>query len=307
VPTAHLLFRAFAFYVSMDKLTWFKFSPADWMMGRIRKMPKETQADFLSLCCIYWNTECGLSVEDAELEIGEESLTKLVKYKIVKKGRDSIGIHFLDEQWNEIHAKTDHQSRSGQLGNLKRWHPMLYSSVMKGEQSLDDAYATIRESVPDSPQITTQSRNIAEKIREEEKREEERVNARENSFATDDEIETALLTFAAARTEQTDTLCKNHDLQPRQLKAIAQELISHYRAKGEGYMPKGTPYYILSNWLLKGKQFARNGNGKPEQADREYEPADLAKGGKYYHPIIKPGHPDFEEMRKSVDRLKTAQ
>ena len=65
----------------MDKLQWFKFTPSDWMMGKIQRCPEITQARFMRLCCLYWNKECLLSIEDAEIEIDKEHLDILIAKK----------------------------------------------------------------------------------------------------------------------------------------------------------------------------------------------------------------------------------
>ena len=246
-----------------DKLQWFKFHPSDWMMGRIRKLDKETQADFISLVCIYWNNECTLTVEDAELEIGEDALTKLVKYKIVKKDSDSIGIHFLDEQWNEIDEKTDHQSRSGQLGNLKRWHPMLYSRVMKGELSIEDAYAMAKESAPDHLPIDPQSRIIADKIREdkEESRKEKRGNAQ--ILEANQQTKETIRAWLNSNNADRERLIGRHKINLVDLKEEAERLFSHYD-KQPKRIGTGPVMSVLDDWLNKGKDFKRNGRTKEE-------------------------------------------
>jgi hypothetical protein len=101
-----------------EKLSWFKFDPSNWMMGRIRKMDKSIQSDFLALICVYWNNECELSIEDAELEVGESVLNQLIKYKIVKKRDESIAIDFLDDQLVEICNTSEKRS----IAAKKRWH-----------------------------------------------------------------------------------------------------------------------------------------------------------------------------------------
>jgi hypothetical protein len=86
----------------MDKLQWFKFTTMDWMMGKIQKCPEVTQARFLRLCCLYWNKDCNLSIEDAEIEIDKEHLDILLSKKIIKIVDDLIIIEFLNEQLNGI-------------------------------------------------------------------------------------------------------------------------------------------------------------------------------------------------------------
>ena len=86
----------------MDKLQWFKFTPSDWMMGKIQRCPEITQARFMRLSCLYWNKECVLSIEDAEIEIDPEHLKTLLDKKIVKELDGFIIIEFLDEQMDNI-------------------------------------------------------------------------------------------------------------------------------------------------------------------------------------------------------------
>jgi len=86
----------------MDKLQWFKFAPSDWMMGKIQRCPEVTQARFLRLSCLYWNKECNLSYEDAEIEIDQEHLDVLIKKKIIKVIDGFIFLDFLDEQMEGI-------------------------------------------------------------------------------------------------------------------------------------------------------------------------------------------------------------
>jgi hypothetical protein len=86
----------------MEKLQWFKFSPSDYMMGKIQRCPEVTQARFVRLCCLYWNKECNLSIEDAIIEIDKEHLDILLLKKIIKIENDFLIIDFLNEQMENI-------------------------------------------------------------------------------------------------------------------------------------------------------------------------------------------------------------
>lgn len=102
----------------MDQLQWFKFSPANWTMGRISKMPYEVQGAYLRLCCIYWNKECNLSIEDAKLELSfvENAYDNLIHYGIVKLHEEHIQIEFLDEQYDTIMQRKAKLSKAGKKG-----------------------------------------------------------------------------------------------------------------------------------------------------------------------------------------------
>ena len=102
----------------MDKLQWFKFGISDWNMGKIQRCPEITQARFIRLCCLYWNKECLLSIEDAEIEIDKEHLDILISKKIVKISDQNISIDFLLEQMEDI-IETSEKRRTSVL---KRWN-----------------------------------------------------------------------------------------------------------------------------------------------------------------------------------------
>ena len=155
----------------MDKLQWFKFTPSDWMMGKIQRCPEVTQARFMRLCCLYWNKECNLLIEDAEIEIDKEHFDILVSKKIISKNETHLNISFLDEQYLEIEDNTNEKRKSGLIGNLKRWHPLIYNEFKSKKISLEDAVNKSKIIAPqshtDGTPIAPQSQNIAEKKREE--------------------------------------------------------------------------------------------------------------------------------------------
>lgn len=179
----------------MDKLQWFKFSPSDWMMGRIQRCDLDTQALFLRLCCIYWNKQCKLSKDDAIFEINQKYFDILVSKKIIFCNDTNISISFLDEQFMEINEEKQDKSKSGIIGNLKRWHRPIFDSYERKEISLEDAIilsknnsnAIAEQSHPDSNAIAEQSQIIAEKNREDKekkrKRKEKDINTPVSEFS----------------------------------------------------------------------------------------------------------------------------
>jgi hypothetical protein len=103
----------------MKQLPWFKFSPADWMMGRISRQSCEVQVAFLRLCCIYWNAECVMTYEHAELE-ADGYLEKLIALKMVEVYDDGICIKFLDIQFSEGKEKREKMSNAGKASAERR-------------------------------------------------------------------------------------------------------------------------------------------------------------------------------------------
>jgi ElaB/YqjD/DUF883 family membrane-anchored ribosome-binding protein len=101
----------------MDKLQWFKFTPSDYMMGKIQRCPEVTQARFLRLCCLYWNKESNLSIEDGIIEIDKEHFDILTSKKVIKVSETHVIIDFLDEQLDDIAQTSKGKSRAAKA----RW------------------------------------------------------------------------------------------------------------------------------------------------------------------------------------------
>jgi hypothetical protein len=145
----------------MDNLQWFKFSPANWLMGRIQRQPAQVQLDFINLCCKYWNKEGLMSIEDAQLDI-MDSYEPLLKYKIIKEDGDNVVIDFLDEQLSAIEDKRKQASEAGKRSAAAR----------KRRTKPNEPPTTVEPTLNDRP---TES-NREEKSREEESREEEEID-----------------------------------------------------------------------------------------------------------------------------------
>lgn len=208
----------------MDKLQWFKFCPTDWVMGKIQKCPEITQARFLKLCCLYWNKECIISVDDAIIEIDKDHFDILVSKKIIFISDDLIHISFLDEQNVEIKETSKDKSVSGIVGNLKRWHPKLYSRFTNKEISLDTAIELSKlvahPSHTDSTPIATPSQNIADKDKDKDK---EDIKNREDK--------NTLLNFK--KNEIDFTFCENSELKPILLRWLDYKKWKGQRYKGQ--------------------------------------------------------------------------
>jgi hypothetical protein len=190
----------------MDKLQWFKFTPSDWMMGKIQRCPEVTQARFMRICCLYWNKECNLSIEDAEIEIDKEHFDILIAKKIISKNETYFNISFLDEQFLEIQESSNDKSKSGIIGNLKRWHLAIYNDYEAKKISLEEAIKRSKviadQSQPDGNPIATQSQpNRKTSQRREEEIREEEIREDKNIQEVLLEKETKVFTFKNALLE----------------------------------------------------------------------------------------------------------
>ena len=152
----------------MNSFQWFKFSPSDWMMGKIMRCDDVTQARFLRVCCLYWNKHGALKAEDAEIEL-MESWDQLVMRKIIEVDGEFVTIAFLDEQLEEVDSISKKRSASAK----RRW-----KKQSKSNASANQDYASASKNDASAMQVHKSAmQDYAEERRGEEKREEESVNA----------------------------------------------------------------------------------------------------------------------------------
>jgi hypothetical protein len=99
----------------MKKLEWFKFSPSEWMMGKISRCRPETRANYVTLCCLYWNANGTMQVEDAKMEFSINGWQEIIRYKLIEYSDDNqhITIKFMDEQLNDIRKTFERNSLAG--------------------------------------------------------------------------------------------------------------------------------------------------------------------------------------------------
>lgn len=111
----------------MEKMQWFKFSPADWLMGKIQRVPDETKVRFISLVCLYWNKGCTLTLEDAEIEVDKNHLDLMLLKKVVKSEEGMLKISFLDEQMTNVEKLSDSRKKAANA----RWENKTSANGMQ--------------------------------------------------------------------------------------------------------------------------------------------------------------------------------
>ncbi len=118
----------------MTKLPFFKFTIADWMLGRIQRLPLETKGAFIDLLCMYWHNECIYYLEDAETDIDAENVEYLLKRGIIHQEDGRIIIKFLDEQRADYEEVSKKRSEAGRRG---------------GQAKAKQAQANAKQNLPD--------------------------------------------------------------------------------------------------------------------------------------------------------------
>lgn len=177
----------------MDKLQWFKFTPTDWIMGKIQRCPEITQARFMRLICLYWNKECVLSYEDAEIEIDKEHLDILISKKIIKIEDNFLLIEFLNEQLENI-AETSQKRRDAVL---QRW--------AKAKQK-DTSVSEIDTNVLQNDTEKSREELEKEKIRKDKEKKESDFNLFWNKYNKKLNLKDSKKKFLSLKQEQIDKI-----------------------------------------------------------------------------------------------------
>lgn len=147
----------------MENYTWFKFSPAQWFMGKIQRCSPEAQADYIRLLCLYWNKGGEMTFEEAQDECFH--LEELIKYKAVKVDEGMISISFLDNQLDDIQEMSEKRSRAGKASAAKR---------SKRSTKSNTSSTSVQQVLTHDEQVSTykirEDKNRIEKKREEKRR-----------------------------------------------------------------------------------------------------------------------------------------
>ena len=88
-------------------------------MGRISRQPAEVQVAFIRLCCVYWNAECEMTTDHAELE-ADGHLQRLLQTRLVETNGPSVFIKFLDIQWEDANLHRTKMSEAGKRSAERR-------------------------------------------------------------------------------------------------------------------------------------------------------------------------------------------
>ena len=136
-------------------LTWFKFNPSNWMMGRIQRQSDSVQVSFMRLICNYWHNQCSLSIEEAELECGDEAFSILLKNKLILINGDNISIKFLDEQFHEIQVTKQQNSIAGKISAEVR---RSLKNVEQNTTTVNDSSTTVQRNLTDKNKSKNKSK-----------------------------------------------------------------------------------------------------------------------------------------------------
>ena len=101
------------------ELPFFKFYPAEWVMGDITMCSMEAQGLFINLCAFYWMKGCSICLAKAKQRFSKDvaPLNELLEIGIISVDEnENLIIKFLDEQMNEFIDVSEKRSIAGKMG-----------------------------------------------------------------------------------------------------------------------------------------------------------------------------------------------
>lgn len=95
------------------ELPFFKFTPTEWLVGKISFQSLEIQGAFLQCCCMFWKLNGKMKPEDIDFRIGKHNLQHLIEYDFLKLTEGYLRIDFLEEQLETFEGIRNERSKAG--------------------------------------------------------------------------------------------------------------------------------------------------------------------------------------------------
>lgn len=98
------------------ELPYFKFTIAEWLLGRISHETYAVKGMFIDACAHYWHKECQVTEEEMERKVGKKGMQQLLSLKYLERTGAGISIAFLDEEYEELSDLKGKRSQAGKKG-----------------------------------------------------------------------------------------------------------------------------------------------------------------------------------------------
>jgi len=98
------------------ELPYFKFFPAEWLLGRISDETDNIQGTFIKVCAVYWHENCSITIDNLYRKCHTSKVKALVNRNYITVEDGIVIIEFLDEQFSELTDLSDRRSNAGRKG-----------------------------------------------------------------------------------------------------------------------------------------------------------------------------------------------
>ena len=98
------------------ELPYFKFFPAEWLLGSISDETDNIQGTFVKVMALYWHENCSITIDKLQRKVHKTKVKCLIDRNYIKIKNDTVCIEFLDEQYAELLDLSTKRSDAGKLG-----------------------------------------------------------------------------------------------------------------------------------------------------------------------------------------------
>lgn len=146
------------------ELPYFKFTPTEWLVGKISFQPLEVQGAFIQCCCMFWKNSGVIKVDDIDYRIGKDNLSRLIEYDFIKIEEGFLRIEFLEEQLVLFEGIRRSRSISGIKSAEKKQEAK--STLVEKNSTLVENESTSVENNSTSSQQSSTDKDIRHKTKD---------------------------------------------------------------------------------------------------------------------------------------------
>lgn len=147
----------------VKELPFFKFTPTEWLVGKISFQSLEVQGAFIQCCCMFWKNSGVIKVDDMDYRIGKDNLAKLIEYDFVKVIDDFLRIEFLEEQLFSFEGVRRSRSLSG-IKSAEKKAEAKKALVEANSTNVEESSTSVEENSTSCQQNSTDIRHKTEDI-----------------------------------------------------------------------------------------------------------------------------------------------
>lgn len=145
------------------ELPFFKFTPTEWLVGKISFQPLEVQGAFIQCCCMFWKNSGVLKFDDMDYRIGKDNLSRLIEFDFIKTEDGFLRIEFLEEQLVSFEGIRRNRSLSG-IKSAEKKAEVKSTLVEKNSTSVENSATSVEKNSTNRQQTSTDIRHKTEDI-----------------------------------------------------------------------------------------------------------------------------------------------
>lgn len=107
------------------ELPFFKFSPSEWLIGKISFQSLELQGAFIQFISVCWKNNGSITSDDIDFRITKDNLNKLIDLGFVINVEGNLSVKFLSEQITDFKEVIEKRTIAGAKGGQAKAKQVL--------------------------------------------------------------------------------------------------------------------------------------------------------------------------------------